>query len=316
MAYSRRAVVGIGSALLLTATGSYQFARHQASAVAAHAPSAPAIVAAGVATAAAPIPASGRRSEDPVALPPLDTPVPQLVATLAAHAERGSTRAACRLAIELKRCETVERVTELASFVTEVRGAAGQDAARRMLDETETAAAACAGVTQAQRARAFRYQQIAFDGGGAALQRWFVESPALEFTDFVNHLDDWRAYRERALRYRDTALRRRDRRDLEQLVQIHAPPGQSVAPGKIRVRDDALYLALVDAARVNGVDLPSFSTAGADRVRRQLTADEQVRYRQLRATHARRWTGGAAPGKPRRVPGYFGQVGPELCEQA
>lgn len=96
--------------------------------------------------------------------------------------DAGSPQAACRLALELKRCATLSDVAQMAAFVSSDSSTRIQDVAKRMLDQTESDAVACAGVPAALTQKAFHYQKIAFDGGDPRMQRWLAQSSALHLS--------------------------------------------------------------------------------------------------------------------------------------
>lgn len=246
---------------------------------------------AGAASGSVASPTGGMR-QTPLVLPPPDTPVVDLIAQLKPRADRGSVQAACRLGAELQRCSRAAIMADSADLITR-SGRPTRDsmkAAERLLRESEAAARTCAGVTAAQLRDTFRYQAISFDGGTPAMQRWLAHRPALDAGDFLSDLDGWKAYRGRAIAYARTALRRREVTDLAHLVFMHLPEGTLGLPGLARIRDDVTFVALVDAAQLNEIQVTPNAINAAARLRATFSAEQRAACTQRSAELVRPWS--------------------------
>jgi len=230
------------------------------------------------------------RAAQPAPVPPPDTPVRDVVAQLRPFAERGSPAAACRIVLEMSRCEEVAVAMRLASSLEPKKPTPQMlDAISRSLAEVEAGAHACEGVPRIDEATLYRYQTVVASHGGIAQERWLVGMPVLDPNDFLSNLDAWRDYRVRALRYVDRAIARRDRADLPLLLQLHSPNRFRSRYGIAVVNDVPMFLALYDAAELNDASLVPRLRLAARELREELSPAERERYLALKARIAVKW---------------------------
>lgn len=145
-------------------------------------------------------PTSVRINDQAIVLPPPNTPVATVLASLASLAERGSAPAACRIAVELQKCQRAAQALEMAAVISSSANPSPEtaDLAETMLKGSEYWGAACKGISADQLQQAFSYQTIAFDNGDLKLRRWYVQRPALNPLNFMSDLVAWRQYQIRA----------------------------------------------------------------------------------------------------------------------
>ena len=214
-------------------------------------------------------------------LPPADIPAADAIAQLKDAADHGSARAACRVAFELSRCRAAEQGLNAAQFLSEAGSKNTQALVKRILDSTDADATRCIGIPPALYSQTYRYQTIAAQGGNPAMQRWLMQSPALVTTDFLSHMDEWADYKRRVGEYAPVALQRKQRDSLMFLLATYAPSLKYRPMGSVFLKDDATFLALMDAARQNDMALDDRLLQSEAIARKSLSADERLRYETL-----------------------------------
>jgi hypothetical protein len=189
-------------------------------------------------------------------------------------ADAGDPVAACRLAVALGRCSEAQRI--------ELGAALGEHVAPGSpLTSLATPTAECRGASAADLADRYRYQAQAFASGDPAADRWFVVEPMLTDYDFRANTPNAVDFRRRAPAYLTRALQRRSLDDLSVLLQVYMPPGYFESSVPLRVRDDAMFLALADIAAGAGRS-PEYIRATAARVR-QAAGDDVIAMSRQRA---------------------------------
>ena len=235
-----------------------------------------------------------------VVLPPADIPAANAIAQLKDTADRGSARAACRVAFELNRCYMAEQSLNAAQIFSEDDSNKTRATAKWILDSTDANASRCAGISRELYSRIYRYQTIAAQGGNPTMQRWLMQRPALVTTDFLSHLDEWADYKRRVGEYAPLAVQRKQLDDLMFLLTTYAPSLKYRPMGSTFLNDNAVFLALVDAARQNGEKLNDRLLQSETIARKSLSDDERERYEALSSDLSGKWevgSSGASDGK-------------------
>ena len=199
-----------------------------------------------------------------VVLPPVDIPAASVIAQLKDAADRGSPRAACRVAFELSRCHAAEQALNAAQVLSDDGNEKTQATVKWILDSTDADATRCAGIPPALYSHTYRYQTIAAQGGDPAMQRWLMQSPALVSTDFISHLDEWADYKRRVDEYAPEAVHRKQLEDLMFLLTTYAPSLKYRGTANVFINDDATFLALMDAAQAEPAALLPRGSLGGD----------------------------------------------------
>lgn len=264
------------------------------------------------AAAAAPLrstqPATTAEGTNPLTSPGSLVPRPQLrvssfMPDLRRAADSGDSAAACSLAFELSGCMAMQGMD-----VSDSAGAGLRDSPEQPLATLAKHHQRCSGATEADLADRYRYQTQAFASGGPAAERWYVQSPMLGEEDFLTNSADAVDFRRRAPAYVARALQRRGIEDLKLLLQIYMPPGYGQVTSRLRIRDDAMFLALADAADRAGVDDEQAKPLAAY-LRPRVGADVLARVTERASRTSGSW--GGAPGAETEAPN--GSFGPESC---
>lgn len=246
-----------------------------------------------------------------VVLPPANIPAAEAIAQLKDAADHGSPRAACRVALELGRCRAAEQALNAAQFLSEDEGKRTQELVKRILDSTDADAARCTGIPSALYSQTYRYQTIAAQGGNPAMQRWLMQKPALISTDFISHLDEWADYKRRVGEYAPVAVHRKQFDDLSFLVRTYAPSLKFRGDASVPINDDVTFLALMDAARDNDMELSADLLRSEAVARNSLSGDERLRYEALSSELSGKWE--TSPSSEAAVAGVG--ISGSVCEQ-
>lgn len=207
-----------------------------------------------------------------IALPPRRSTSSTFMPELQRAAAAGDRAAACRLAVALGRCSDRKRIELGASM-------GGGIAPESPVSSLDAPADGCRGATERDLEDRYRFQAQAFATGGAAAERWFVLQPMLADDDFRMNTPNAVDFRRRAPAYVARALQRRSLEDLAVLLQVYMPPGYFESSSPLRLRDDAMFLALADIAAQAGVS-PEYVRATAARVRASAGSDVLALARQ------------------------------------
>lgn len=159
------------------------------------------------------VPIASPRTWPAISLPPIDTPVGDVVAQLKAAADSGHPQAACRIGMELAHCwhqrvmaEQLQRSDEWRRRRPEVNptpppeGFASFEASvRRELDRCKT-------LNENELSEGWRYLLQAALGGNSSAMAEFVSRPPLHKERFLDHLEGWQAYSDHAQMFLERAL--------------------------------------------------------------------------------------------------------------
>lgn len=232
-----------------------------------------------------------------VVLPPADTPAADAIAQLKDAADQGSGRAACRVAFELGRCRVLDEALGAASALSGSGNKSAGIIAEYILNSTDADASRCKGVTS-ELTQAYHYQVIAAQSGDPAMQRWLMQDPALTPSEFIAHLDEWADYKRRVGEYAPLAVHRKQLGDLIFLLGTYAPSLESRNIASVFLKDDAIFLALMDAARDNDMKLSNDLLRSEAVARNSLSGDERLRYEALSSELSGRWRVGSSSEAP------------------
>lgn len=256
---------------------------------------APAAIDAAMTSAVDPVAPS--RADAGMALPPRQsgTSTSTFMPELRRAADAGDAVAACRLAVALGRCSERTRI-ELGASMGE---GIAPDSPVSSLDAP---ADECRGASERDLEDRYRYQAQAFASGGPATDRWFVQQPMLTDDDFRMNTPNAIDFRRRAPAYVARALQRRSVDDLKVLLQVYMPPGYFESSSPLRLRDDAMFLALADIAEQAGVS-PEYVRSTAAQVRKRASADVLALSRQRAVQAGGPWSraASAAPANAQAV---------------
>ena len=230
--------------------------------------------------------ASAATSPEWPALPPVETPLAEVLDELVDRARRGDNKAACRLGAELQRCHIAWATRSMASDVEgdvsrrrDVPDAA-VDAIARLQVSADRRGEGCSGVAFDQLKTAFQWQKQAALAN-PELRVAFALAPALDPRDFVNELDAWGEYRALALPWLEAAAAEGDVSAVIALARVHGDmrrTGPRVPP--FRIEDDERFVVFADLMQRYGsrVDIVT-SEAAAARERLSPEAQERARAR-------------------------------------
>ena len=245
----------------------------------------------GTATAAAmKSPASSPTA--PMPWPPQGARATDVIRMLDPYSRSGNASASCRISLELQRCESAARVLDSASLVANSSdSAASRSSAAHLLSLAESNLQKCAGLARTDFEQAYRYQQKAADSGAHAMKRLLVTQPALDSSEFLQHLAEWQDYRQRAQQYAQEALQWHDRADIIPLLQIYARSSDLHLMGRLSEGDDAVFLALLDVANREHISVPDYlRKIGAD-MKSDISGDDLARYRRVSDQLSGDWNG-------------------------
>ena len=165
-------------------------------------------------------------------LPPHDVPLAQVRDELEQRARSGDRRAACRLAVDLIRCQELPTVRAASSAME--RSLARDDVARdepnvgfridflaRTQNRLEALEPLCAGIDPLDAAQGFDWLLRAAELGHAPSMAEFARRPAVPFQSYLSELDRLRVYRERAPEMAMRAIAAGDVSLLPELASAH-----------------------------------------------------------------------------------------------
>lgn len=161
-------------------------------------------------------------------LPAADAPLGPHMDELRRRARAGDARAACRLAMQLDACARLpmlERFSDAAIAAAVVSPAAAEqdgqsqpwEASVRRLRRT------CANVTPVDDSEAFRWQMQAASAGQPEMLYRAAAHPALSRGDILEHVPEWRLWREHALDFLSRAIAAGDARAVMMMPEAFGP---------------------------------------------------------------------------------------------
>lgn len=194
-------------------------------------------------------------------LPPLETPVREVLASLQSRADAGEVRAACRVGMELSRCRTVRLFRSIQEFDERRLRAAkpGSNEFMAIRDSIEaqkkshaTERKACEGVTDDVLDSAWRYLLRAAQAGHVPSISHFLVAPPLP-ESAIEDLEGYKAYRDHAPAFFERAIAAGDVA-AAYVAYTQWSHGRGIRGGKVYERDPQraltfayLLLPLVDA---------------------------------------------------------------------
>jgi hypothetical protein len=206
----------------------------------------------------------------PEPLPPLDTPVAEMLDPLLERARRGDSGAACRLASELQRCRESAMRRGMRGNDMEARVAGERNEQRResmiqamarMEAEQERADRICEGIGDEQIALAFPLQMQAAQAR-PELRTWLAINPAIDTRMFLDHIDSWQQYRQVAMPWMEEAAARGDLSALIALARVHGDDrtfGPPIPP--FRDLDEERFIAYATLMERYGLQVPPVQRA-------------------------------------------------------
>lgn len=221
-------------------------------------------------------------------LPPADAALADVFDELLQRARGGDSRAACRLASDLQRCQRAAREAFAPDFL-ERRAAQERDEERResmieylasMEERSARSESLCAGVTPQQIDHAFELQLQAAQAD-PALRLWTALNPALDAQFFVNDLERWQQYRLVARPWLEAAAAEGDVAAVIALARVHGD-GRRQGPMSppLRQLDDARFVTYATLMERYGLAIPPVQRALEDaRVRLDASALEDAERR-------------------------------------
>lgn len=199
-------------------------------------------------------------------------------------ADNGNARAACQLAFALNTCAGMNN----AELSLTLGGDSATDESRN-IDQLAATEASCRDAVATDLDARYRYQAMAADRGGAAAERWFLQRPMLSESEFLNNTARAVDFRRRANAYVQRALQRRSADDLPMLLRVYWPDALGASASRYRVRDDAMFLVLAEAAQNAGLaDKPLMAVAA--QLRRAATPQLRAAQAQRQATFGGQWS--------------------------
>lgn len=215
-------------------------------------------------------------------LPPLETPLAEIIDTLTERARRGDPDAACRLAAELLRCSVAKRTAGFAEDMEQqlARQDSTPDAMLETIARAQTNAerygSTCEGIDEETLASTFDWQrQSAVLSPERRLA--FALYPALNRRDFLSDYDRWGEYRRLALPWLEAAARDGDPAAIIVLARVYGDHRQNAFPAPpFRIRDDEKFVLYAELMDRLGIDVDVVQ-ASATRARERLPAQVQSR---------------------------------------
>ena len=188
-------------------------------------------------------------------LPPHDVPLADIRAELEARARSGDRRAACRLATDLIRCQSLpmmramtgamERSLEREGAADEGRTGFRIDMIARTQNRLETLEPLCAGIEPEDAREGFDWLLRAAELGHVPSMVEFARRPAVPFQSYLNELDRLRVYRDRAPEIAMRAIAAGDASLLPELASAHlsgeSPWGMNPLQQLARADDATAY---------------------------------------------------------------------------
>ncbi len=213
----------------------------------------------------------GTASTPRTVMPPADMPAVEVILRLESAANSGSVPASCRIAVELQDCAGRKNQLAAADAVQKSIQSTGasssrlEDMAGSLLAASDRLEAKCFGIDDQQLATAFGYQMNAALAS-PDLARWLVANPALDRSIFMDHIEQWRSYKEFADQYLTLAVEQPSSENLPLLLSAYKPrnhPNIEI----LHREDPAMFLALVDIAQSGGAPIPSDLLMSAHAIR-------------------------------------------------
>ncbi len=196
----------------------------------------------------------------PAPLPPLGTPVAEILDQLKARAAQGDSAATCRLAYELQRCSEAEWARSVSSSLEAdlarqpVTPSGAPETLARIQGIAENRGTGCEGVSAADRALAFDLQMKAATAR-PDLRLWAALNPALDPWNFANELEHWQRYRATAMTWLEQAAAEGDILAVIALQRVHGDLRRNGPPyPRFRVRDDERFVMYTDLLKRYGVE--------------------------------------------------------------
>lgn len=203
-----------------------------------------------------------------ISLPPRNMPLAQVLSQLERQALAGSSKAACRLSQDIRRCANMSASLDLAETLSAVPVLPGkkQTVAEELLTQSQDEEGFCANVPVDVLDKGYEFQRAAANSGNKAYERWLVLAPALSQQDFLSDIDGWQDYRQRAGKYVSEALANRSGEDFFILLGVYAPQSVTGIKPPYHVDDDRTFLALVKVAQQHQLNVPAEIKQAADRM--------------------------------------------------
>lgn len=253
-------------------------------------------------------------SPPPVTLPAKDTRLRDTFRLLEKNALAGSANAACRLSQDIRRCSTRSDILfvaeDLAKFPAPPNS--GPSFSETLINQSDADNAFCSEVSPEQLKRGYLFQSIAANSGERKYARWLVFSPALSQQDYLESLDEWKNYRQRAERYVTEAMKIRDADDLLLLLLVYAPKNVQTLRPPYRIDDFQTFLALMEVAKQNHVAVPTELLESADLMGSNITPDERASVNRKLAELAQGWKLKKTSGLPYQQYGEYNST--SLCQ--
>lgn len=239
-------------------------------------------------------------------LPPLETPLADIIDELSERARAGDPDAACRLAAELLRCSVAKRSAGFAEDMEHqlARQDSTPDAMLQTIARAQTDAerygSTCEGIDEATLASTFDWQrQSAVLSPERRLA--FALYPALNRRDFLSDYERWGEYRRLALPWLEAAARDGDPAAIVVLARIYGDHRQSAFPAPpFRIRDDEKFVLYAELMDRLGLAIDAVQTAAAS-ARERLSAQAQTRLAAQVEDMASRLSGPLEPDAAERV---------------
>ncbi len=200
--------------------------------------------------------AGGALAAPPVpALPPHDVPLAQISDELEERARAGDRRAACRLAVDLIRCQELPQMRSMSTMMERSLASDETDPTNsgfridflaRTQNRIETLEPMCAGIGEDDARRGFDWLLRAAELGHVPSMAEFARRPAVPFQSYLGELERLRLYRERAPEMAQRALAAGDVSLLSELAQAHLSASGRwgfSALGQLVEKDDATAYA-------------------------------------------------------------------------
>lgn len=201
-----------------------------------------------------------------ILLPPSNTPLTQVIGALEKSALSGSSKAACRISQDIRRCSNASASLDLAETLARVPVLPGrkETIAEELLNQSQQDAEFCANVSPEVLSKGYDFQRMAASSGNKAYERWLVTTPAIDQQDFLSNLDAWQDYRWRADKYVSEALANRSSEDFVLLLGVYAPRNVTSFRPPYRIADDQTFLALMKIAQRHRLQIPAEIANAAD----------------------------------------------------
>ena len=214
------------------------------------------------------IPSFNSEIDRTILLPPRDTPLVQVLGQLEKKALTGSSKAACRISQDIRRCTNLSASLNVAETLASVPVLPGRNESMSedLLRQSQQDAEFCAQVPAEVLSQGYEFQRMAASSGNKAYERWLVATPELDQQDFLSNLEAWQDYRRRADKYVSEALVNRSGEDFVLLLGVYAPKNVAGIRPPYRVADDRTFMALMKVARQHGLRTPAEIKDAADRM--------------------------------------------------